>query len=104
VPFWVAVLLGFGIVARTTRFLNWDTLAAPLREWVMLRAGGTSKRYKLITCCWCASVWVSAPVSAGIAFVYSGLSWPYSWLAFLGLWLGYSWVYSLIAINLDGGE
>jgi hypothetical protein len=103
VPFWVAVLLGFGAVARVTRFLNWDTLAKGLREWVMVRFGGTSKPYKLITCPWCASIWLAAPVAALVVQTTPyGAGWRIA--TAVGLWLSYSYVYSLIATNLDGDE
>lgn len=103
-PFWLAVLLGFGIVARVTRFLNWDTLAQGLREWVMLRWGGTSKAYTLITCPWCASIWLAAPTA--VVVVLTACPWG-GWPAVFtagGLWLTYSWVYAVAAVNLDGDE
>lgn len=103
-PFWFAVLLGLGYVARPVRFLNWDTLAQPLREWVMLRWGGASKPYKLITCPWCASIWVAAPTAAAVTTFTPYAGWWPNLFTWGGLWLTYSWVYSLIAVNLDGDE
>lgn len=102
-PFWAVALLGFLVVARATRFVNSDYLAADFRDWVRRRFGA-GKIYYLIKCPWCASIWIAAPVAAGVAFFYSSLAWPYSWLAFLGLWLGYSYVYGLLASNLDEDE
>lgn len=98
-PFWAVALLGFLIVARATRFLNSDYLAGGLRAWV-LRLFGEGKLYYLITCPWCASIYLALPVAAIAAWI-SGLDWPSSGLAFVGLWFGYSYVYGLVAINWD---
>lgn len=117
-PFWLAVVLGFLIVARTTRFVNSDVLAEPLRMWAdgIERPNSRFRKLKrvlrrplravfgdelpiLFTCPWCLSIWFAFPV----AVVTVALSWPYShdWYAVLGLWLGYSYVYGLTANNLD---
>ena len=99
VPFWAVALLGFLIVARVTRFLNADYLAGPFRAWIAERYG-EHKLFYLVTCPWCASIYTSLPVAAFAAW-WSGLDWPYTGLAFVGLWLGYSYVYGLVSINLD---
>lgn len=93
-PFWAIALLGFLVVARATRFLNSDYLAADFRDWVRRRFGD-GKLYYLITCPWCASIWIAGPVSGGISFWYfDGLT---AWAAFVGLWAGYSYVYGRLA-------
>lgn len=118
-PFWLAVVLGFAIVARSTRFVNSDVLAEPLRMWAegIERPGARFRKSKralrkylravfgddlpiLFTCPWCLSIWFALPV----AIVAVVLSWPYShdWYAVLGVWLGYSYVYGVAANNLDG--
>lgn len=102
-PFWATALLGFLIVARATRFLNSDYLAGGIRAWVSTR-WGEGRLYYLITCPWCASIYLSLPVAAAVAGIgsgYGGLDWPYSSLAFLGLWFGYSYVYGLVSVNWD---
>ena len=118
-PFWLAVVLGFLIVARATRFVNSDVLAEPIRMWAdgierpnerfrslkrglrkPLRAVFGDELPILFTCPWCLSIWLALPV----AIVVVVLSYPYgsgAWLAVLGLWLGYSWLYGLAANNLD---
>jgi hypothetical protein len=118
VPFWLAVILGFLIVARSTRFVNSDVLAEPIRMWADgIEKPGRLRKPKrwlrrplyavfgdelsiLATCPWCLSIWFALPV----AIVSVSISWPYDgdgWYAVLGLWLGYSYLYGLAAINLD---
>lgn len=101
VPFWAVALFGFLIVARATRFLNSDYLAADFRSWIYEKYGD-GKLWYLITCPWCASIWIAGPVAGVSAFVeLDGFS---AWAGFLGLWAGYSWVYGLVASNLDEDE
>lgn len=117
-PFWLAVTFGFGIVARATRFVNSDVLAEGIRQWAdgiekpgrfrVVRRALRKPLFKifgrdlsvLATCPWCLSIWFALPV----AIVAVAISWPYgqAWYAVLGLWLGYSYVYGLLANNLDG--
>lgn len=101
-PFWAAALLGFLIVARATRFLNSDYLAAGLRNRVLERFG-EGKLYYLVTCPWCASIWIAAPVATTVAVTAPLTTW---WTVFsaVALWLGYSQVYGLVASNLDADE
>ena len=116
-PFWLAVVLGFFIVARSVRFVNSDVLAEPIRLWADgIETPSRFRRLKrwlrrplyavfkdelsiLVTCPWCLSIWFALPV----AIVTVALSWPYehSWFAVLGLWLAYSYLYGLAALNLD---
>lgn len=116
-PFWLAVVLGFFIVARTTRFVNSDVLAEPIRQWAdgiekPTRFRGLSRAARrplraifgdelaiLVGCPWCLSIWFALPV----ALVVVSLAWPYpdGWFAALGLWLAYSYVYGILALNLD---
>lgn len=99
-PFWAVALLGFLIVARCTRFLNSDYLAGDLRAWVMERFGD-GKIYYLVTCPWCASIWLGLPVAIVAVTTLSPYdAWPSIW-AIGGLWCGMSWLYGLVASNLD---
>lgn len=99
-PFWAVALLGFLIVARITRFLNADYLFAPIRD----RVEGWSQRGKvwyLLSCAWCASIYIALPVALLAVLTLSPYSgWTAVWVAG-GLWLGYSWLYGLVATNLD---
>lgn len=116
-PFWLAVVFGFAVVARTTRFVNSDVLAEPIRHWAAgIEKPGRLRKLKravrrplravfgdelaiLAVCPWCLSIWFALPV----AWVVVSLAWTYpdGWFAVLGLWLGYSYLYGLAALNLD---
>jgi hypothetical protein len=52
-------LLTLGAVLRIVRFLNADVLAEPFRAWVERTFGVDSKPAYLVTCPWCASIWVA---------------------------------------------
>ena len=94
-------LLGFGVTARVTRFVNSDVLAAPLRIWVMRRFGPTSKAMTLVECPWCLSIWVAAGAAAVATWA---ADWPLpAWIVGPGLALTWSYLYGLIAVNLDEG-
>lgn len=99
-PFWAVALLGFLIVARCTRFLNSDYLAGDFRAWVMERFGD-GKLYYLITCPWCASIWIALPVSIVAVTTLSPYTGWTGLCTILGLWAGYSYVYGIVAANLD---
>lgn len=96
-PLWLAALLGFAIVARVTRFLNSDYLAGDIRAWVMSRFGD-GKIYYLVTCPWCASIWVGLPVALYVALV--PLDGAFGTLLLIaGLWGGYSYAYGRLAAS-----
>lgn len=99
-PFWLSALFGFLIVARVTRFVNADYLAADLRSAVMKRFGD-GKLYYLATCPWCLSIWTALPVSAIVVLAPMTGAFGAVW-AVLGVWLGYSYAYGLVTQNLDG--
>jgi hypothetical protein len=97
VPLWLAALLGFAIVARVTRFLNSDYLAGDFRAWVMTRFGD-GKLYYLVTCPWCASIWVGLPVTLYVTLL--PLDGAFGTLLLIaGLWCGYSYVYGRLAAS-----
>ena len=99
-PFWAVALLGFLIVARVTRFLNEDYLAADFRAW-LFRRFGDGKIYYLVTCPWCASIWIAGPVAALAAWPFSGLEGRWAWAGFFGLWFGWSYLYGRLAATED---
>lgn len=93
------VVLGFFVTARLTRFLTADFLAAPLRAWVIGRFGPASKLAYLVQCPWCMSVWVAVP-PAVLVTVWG--VWPVpAWAVGVGLVCAWSYVYGLLASNLD---
>jgi hypothetical protein len=64
-PFWVLVVYGLA-TARLTGLITVDTITEPARQWVLrhlpLHAPGPFLA-ALITCAWCASVWVGFAVA-----------------------------------------
>lgn len=92
-------VFGFLVTARVTRFITSDFLAAPVRVTVIDRFGPDSKLSYLVECPWCLSLWVGL---APAAVVVAAGSWPYpGWLVFLAAWLGWSYLYGLLAAHLD---
>jgi hypothetical protein len=89
-------LLALGAVARLTRLLNSDVLAAPFRTRVERRFGSGSRVAYLMTCPWCASIWIAPPVVAAAAAL--GGTW---WFTFPAACLTVSYVYGLTASLLD---
>jgi hypothetical protein len=98
VPLWLAALLGFAIVARVTRFLNSDYLAADFRAWVFRRFGD-GKIYYLVECPWCASIWVALPVSLVVSLAFADFGVLGTLLLVGGLWGGYSYLYGRLAAS-----
>lgn len=96
-PLWLAALLGFAIVARVTRFLNSDYLAADLRAGVMRRFGD-GKLYYLTTCPWCASIWFALPVALYVSLMPLDGAWG-KLLLIGGLWCGFSYLYGRLAAS-----
>lgn len=103
--FLAVALLGFAIVARTTRFLNDDTLFEPVRDRVesWARYGGPwrAKLAYLLTCPWCASIWIALPVALYGVLVLLDLPAAWDVFAIAGLWLGWSYAYGRLASWLE---
>ncbi len=93
-PEWWVCALALGATLRITRFLAYDTLAAPLRNAVAARYGDHSLPTEFSRCPWCWSIWVAAPVwlAAGL-FGTSAWFWgPAGWLTLsLAAGLAGSW-------------
>ena len=58
-----AFLISLGATCRITRFVTKDTLAAGFRVWTADRFGDDSRPAYLVSCGWCASIWVAAVVT-----------------------------------------
>lgn len=56
---WVLAVVA---VVRLTRFVNVDLLFEPVRAVVERRAGADSRIAYLLSCPWCASIWIAAAV------------------------------------------
>lgn len=71
---WVLAVVA---VARLVRLVNVDVLLEPVRAWVERTAGPDSRRAYLMTCPWCASIWIAAAVMPA-AYAVAGTS--YTWV------------------------
>lgn len=118
-PFWLAAVFGFLIVARATRFVNSDVLAEPIRQWAdgiiapgrfawlrrlirrPLYAVFGDELSILVTCPWCLSIYVAAPPAVIASYGFGNFTAGGSAWAFVGLWLGYSYVYAVLAQIVD---
>lgn len=60
-PVYVWVLAVVAVV-RIVRFVNLDVLFEPARTWVEGRFGADSHLAYLLSCPWCASIWVAGAV------------------------------------------
>ncbi|MFJ3234018.1 hypothetical protein [Streptomyces sp. NPDC086787] len=67
----VVLFLTLGAICRVTRFITKDTLAAGIRVWVADRFGDDSRPTYLVTCDWCASIWVSS-AAVPLAHLFGG--------------------------------
>lgn len=91
----IQFLLALGATARITRFVTSDLLGQPIRATVERRFGDDSRAAYLMTCPWCASIWISAAVLAA-ALLLPGL-----WFTAAAAWLTISYLYGLTASLLD---
>lgn len=90
------LLLAFGTIARLVRFVNSDVLAQGIRDRAEARFGPEHKIVYLLGCPWCASMWIAPPVTASV------WAWGTSpWWQAVSFALTASWVYGLVALNLD---
>jgi hypothetical protein len=89
-------LLALGLVLRVTRFLNSDVLFDPVRERIDQRFGEASKISYLVSCPWCASIYVAAAVMTA---AYLAGETP-AFLVVAGA-ASASYLTGLISINLD---
>ncbi len=95
-PEWWVVALAIGAVARVTRFLVRDSLAAPIRNAYFRRVGDHTLPAQLLRCDWCLAVWIALPVT-----VAAGLfgETPFFWGP--ALWLTISFVGAVASVWAD---
>lgn len=91
VPFLVV-----GAIARLTRLITRDVLLQPLRDWADRRWGEASRPAYLLSCTWCASIWVAFPVVVSAALWGGTAVWQVIAAA-----LTASYLVSLIALHFD---
>ena len=68
-PAWLLFLITIGAIVRLTRLVTADYITAPVRERLIARWGEDSKRAYLLTCDYCASIYIG-PVVATVAVVW----------------------------------
>ncbi|GAA3173109.1 hypothetical protein [Nonomuraea salmonea] len=67
----LAALLALGATVRLTRLVTADVLTMPIRTYAADRWGEASRIAYLLSCPWCASMYVAPPVMA-TAHVWGG--------------------------------
>ncbi len=70
----VSLIVAALAVARLTRLVVDDQLTIGFRRWVLNKWGDDSWQGYLVTCPWCSSVWIAAPIMPVAAL------WPSIWL------------------------
>lgn len=73
-PSTLVILLTLAAVARLTRLVTSDLITEPLRDRIIRFLGTGSKAAYLLSCAWCASVWIAVPV-AWLAVLSDGSAW-----------------------------
>jgi len=102
----LTALLTIVATARYTRLVTEDAITEPWRQNISKRAGSGAwwaRMKKLVTCTWCASVWVSMITTSGsVAWYYGLLGGPGSvvWLLVLAI-PAVSWAASILHDWLD---
>lgn len=83
-PFeWWQILLIIGAAVRLTRLVVDDSLTEPFRNWVQDKESDVHGYYNtisfttLLSCTWCAGMWISAGV-VGLSVAWHGFYW--GWL------------------------
>ena len=90
---WMVLVLALGATARLTRLIGRDSITFFFRDWLAARGedsrdkrAAKGRRMKslperfftfvedMVTCPWCLSVWVSAPVAV-LAWLYGETVW-----------------------------
>ena len=92
----LAFFLALGAIARVTRFVNDDVLAAGLRQAVHRRYGGGSPLFYVLGCPWCLSIYVAPPIMTAAYLVPT--AW---WFVIPAASLTASYAYALLAVNAD---
>jgi hypothetical protein len=94
-----AFLLALGATARIVRFVNADYLFRGVRAGAIKRWGPDHDIPYLLTCGWCASIWIAGAVYT-VAWFYGHTP---AYLIATGA-LSASWIYAVVAGWLDPTE
>lgn len=78
-PAWLLVLLAIGATARLTRLVTADYITSPIRDRLIERWDEDSKRAYLLTCDYCASMYVGPAVATATVL------WPTNRVIVIGL-------------------
>jgi hypothetical protein len=91
-----AFLLAMGATARLTRLVTADVLMEPARDRLACLNAPDSALCYLLTCPWCASMWIAPPVVLA-AWAAHGAA----WFTLPAAMLSISYLYGLAATRLD---
>lgn len=95
-PEWWVVALAIGAVARVTRFVVRDQLAAPIRNSVGKRYGDRSIQAYFARCDWCVAIWVAL-----LVVLAAGLFGESAWFWGPALWLTVSYCGAVASVWAD---
>lgn len=95
-PIWLLVIVTIGAVMRVTRLVTADYITEPIRERLTQRWGEDAKRSYLLSCDYCASIWVGPPI------VTAAVLWPDNRVVIIALVvLTASFIAGFVAANED---
>lgn len=92
----IGLLCLLAIVARATRLVTRDTIAAPMRAATITRWGPQSWPAEWVACPWCVSLWAAAAAAPACALWADT-----AWLQTVAAAAAASWLYSIAAAWLD---
>lgn len=98
------VVLGALSTARLTRLVTADQLTEPLRRRVIQRVQEGGHLEYLVSCAWCASVWIGFPVALALTPWLAGALHVHGLLAALALVYGQALAYSQVTGLLASRE
>lgn len=65
-PTWLLIVLTIGAIIRLTRLVTADYITERIRERTIARWDEDSRRSYLLTCDYCASIYVGAPIATAV--------------------------------------
>jgi hypothetical protein len=78
-PTWLLFLITIGAIVRLTRLVTADYITSPIRDRLVERWDEDSKRAYLVTCDYCASIYIGTIVTTVV------ILWPTNRVVIIGL-------------------